>query len=85
MDSQSQQACAPRSVKMLKQQDQNKATLLAYVASLQAEKEAQHDVKEMSKCHQMFRTSDYEGHKARNPDRVRGACLWLLAHPEYLD
>lgn len=29
---------------------------------------------------QIFRTSDYERHKARNPDRVKGTCQWALQH-----
>jgi hypothetical protein len=34
-------------------------------------------------CIQMFRTSDYEKHKARNPDRVDGTCQWFLQHPKF--
>lgn len=34
-------------------------------------------------CLRMFRTSDYEKHKARNPDRVDGTCQWFLQHPKF--
>ncbi|KAH0539023.1 hypothetical protein FGG08_004417 [Glutinoglossum americanum] len=34
-------------------------------------------------CHQTLRTSDYEAHKARNPDRVHGTCQWFLRHVNY--
>jgi ankyrin repeat domain-containing protein 50 len=33
-------------------------------------------------CVQAFRTSPYEQHKARNPDRVEGTCQWFLQHPD---
>lgn len=36
-------------------------------------------------CHQTLRTSEYEKHKARNPDRVHGTCRWFLDHPNYKD
>jgi ankyrin repeat protein len=35
------------------------------------------------KCHQHFRTSEYERHKNRNPNRVKGTCQWVLNHPQY--
>ena len=31
-------------------------------------------------CHQILRTSGYERHKDRNPDRVEGTCVWFLKH-----
>jgi ankyrin repeat protein len=31
----------------------------------------------------MFGRSDYEEHKARNPDRVDGTCQWFLQHPKF--
>ena len=34
-------------------------------------------------CHQSLRTSDYESHKERNPDRVEGTCRWFLEHPHF--
>ncbi len=34
-------------------------------------------------CHQLFRTSEYERHKSRNPDRVNGTCEWFLTHLNY--
>ena len=34
-------------------------------------------------CHQTLRTSDYESHKERNPDRVDGTCRWFLDHPHF--
>lgn len=35
------------------------------------------------KCHQLLRTSDYERHKDRNLDRVKGTCQWFLTHSHY--
>jgi hypothetical protein len=35
------------------------------------------------RCHQVFRTSEYESYKDRNPDRVEGTCQWVLNHPQY--
>ena len=34
-------------------------------------------------CHRTFRTSDYESHKERIPDRVDGTCRWVLEHPHF--
>ena len=34
-------------------------------------------------CHQILRTSNYESHRERNPDRVDGTCRWFLEHPHY--
>jgi hypothetical protein len=38
---------------------------------------------EERKCLQIFRTVDYEKHKARNPDRVDGTCQWFLQHSKF--
>ncbi len=35
------------------------------------------------KCHQVFKTSEYEARKNRNPDRVEGTCQWVLNHSHY--
>ncbi|TVY44186.1 Protein SERAC1 [Lachnellula subtilissima] len=35
------------------------------------------------KCHQLFRTSEYEQYKDRNPDLVPGTCKWFLQHSNY--
>lgn len=35
------------------------------------------------KCNKVFKTSEYERHKNRNPDRVKGICQWLLSDPKY--
>ncbi|KAF8849192.1 hypothetical protein BDZ45DRAFT_554699, partial [Acephala macrosclerotiorum] len=40
--------------------------------------------KKRTKCHQLFRTSNYEQHKDRNPDPVKGTCVWFLQHPNYI-
>ena len=34
-------------------------------------------------CHQALRTSDYESHKERVPDKVDGTCRWVLDHPHF--
>lgn len=36
-------------------------------------------------CLPVFRTSDYEMHKARNPDRMKETCQWTLQHPLFID
>ncbi|KAF2815263.1 FabD/lysophospholipase-like protein, partial [Mytilinidion resinicola] len=38
---------------------------------------------EQSDCVQLLRTSDYERHKDRNPDRVKGTCQWFLEHSHF--
>lgn len=35
------------------------------------------------KCHQVFKTSEYEREKNRNPERVEGTCQWVLNHNHY--
>ncbi|TVY36127.1 Vegetative incompatibility protein [Lachnellula occidentalis] len=35
------------------------------------------------KCHQLFRTSEYEQYKGRNPEPVPGTCKWFLQHSYY--
>jgi ankyrin repeat protein len=35
------------------------------------------------KCLELFRTSGYESHKERNPDRVVGTCQWVLQHERF--
>jgi ankyrin repeat protein len=38
---------------------------------------------EERKCLQLLRTSEYEAHKIRNPDRVPGTCKWFLNHSTF--
>ncbi len=85
LDSDTQQAYAHRLEEMLKQHDQKIDKLLVDSTSSRVEIESHHHVEEMFNCHRIFRTSDYEGHKARNPDRMPGTCHWLLEHPQYHD
>ena len=35
------------------------------------------------KCHQAFKTSQYEDFKNRNPERVPNTCEWVLTHEMY--
>ncbi|RDL30807.1 uncharacterized protein BP5553_10152 [Venustampulla echinocandica] len=35
------------------------------------------------KCHQTFRTSEYERYKERNPNPVKDTCHWFLRHTRY--
>lgn len=35
------------------------------------------------KCIRLLYTSDYESHRRRNPDRVKGTCEWVLKHEKY--
>lgn len=39
---------------------------------------------EHRRCHQAFKTSNYEEQKNVNPDRVEGTCQWVLTHSQYL-
>ncbi|KAF9869764.1 hypothetical protein CkaCkLH20_12807 [Colletotrichum karsti] len=36
-----------------------------------------------AKCHQSFKTSQYEKFKNINPNRVEGTCKWVLEHPHF--
>lgn len=83
LDSKSQQTYARRLEKTLEQQDQKMEKLLADMASSRDEMAVQLEIEEMFRCHRIFRTSNYEGHKARNPDRVSGTCHWLLDNSKY--
>jgi len=38
---------------------------------------------ERRKCHEIFRTTDYQGLKDQNPVKVEGTCEWFLNHPKY--
>jgi hypothetical protein len=39
--------------------------------------------KRARECHQIFKTSNYEEHKNRNPDRVIGTCQWVINDLRY--
>ncbi|GFF75843.1 purine and uridine phosphorylase [Aspergillus lentulus] len=39
---------------------------------------------QQQKCHQVFKTSNYEQHKDINPGHVPGTCQWALQNPHYL-
>ncbi|KFY73630.1 hypothetical protein V499_06282 [Pseudogymnoascus sp. VKM F-103] len=41
------------------------------------------DYERRYKCHRIFRTSEYERHKERNPSPVEGTCQWFLQHQNY--
>ncbi|MCJ1371085.1 hypothetical protein MMC20_002300 [Loxospora ochrophaea] len=47
------------------------------------QQEAKRLTDQEQECLQAFRTSNFEGHKARNPDRVNGTCQWFLQHPNF--
>ena len=49
--------------------------------SIQSDLQRQADLER--NCLPVFRTSNYEKHKARNPDRVKGTCQWILQHPHF--
>jgi hypothetical protein len=38
---------------------------------------------QQNRCHQAFKTSNYEEQKNINPRKVEGTCLWALRSPEY--
>ncbi|KAB8212112.1 ankyrin repeat-containing domain protein [Aspergillus parasiticus] len=40
---------------------------------------------EQHKCHQAFKTSNYESYKDINPSRALGTCQWVLQNPTYLN
>lgn len=65
LDSKSQQTYARRLEKTLEQQDQKMEKLLADMASSRDEMAIQLEIEEMFRCHRIFRTSNYEGHKAK--------------------
>jgi len=54
----------------------------AIVTALKVRSE-EHRTNEEIDCHRVFRTSDYEAQKNRNPRRVNGTCNWFLQHPIY--
>ncbi|KAF2790688.1 hypothetical protein K505DRAFT_351801 [Melanomma pulvis-pyrius CBS 109.77] len=37
------------------------------------------------KCQQALSAVDYQRHKERNPNRVKGTCRWFLKHPNFED
>ncbi len=43
----------------------------------------EHRTDEEIDCHRVFRTSDYETQKNRNPKCVNNTCNWFLQHPIY--
>lgn len=53
-------------------------------AELKSEKDTRveevHTADELSRCHAVFRTTDYVFDKNKNPQRVDGTCEWLLNH-----
>ena len=53
------------------------------VQSLLEVQEIRYRTDEEYKCHQAFRTSEYEKYKDRNPNRVDGTCKWFLEHPNF--
>jgi hypothetical protein len=38
---------------------------------------------QQNRCHQTFKTSNYEEQKNINPRKAEGTCLWALRSPEY--
>ncbi|KAI1620375.1 putative ankyrin repeat-containing protein [Exophiala viscosa] len=45
--------------------------------------DVRYDEEKYRACHRSFKISSYEADKNRNPDRVRGTCLWALRHPTF--
>lgn len=71
----------------LKMQDQKieelGSKLLAEMKSSKEEQQNQRLDDQMTECLQALRTSEYESHKERNPNRVDGTCHWVTDHPNY--
>ena len=63
LNPQSQQIYAHRLEKTLEQQDEKVKKLLSEAALSKEEMALQSEIEEMFKCHQIFRTSNYEGYK----------------------
>lgn len=42
-----------------------------------------HLTEDEARCHECFRTNDYELDKEKNPDRIPGTCEWFLQHAKY--
>src|SRR6266699_739264 len=56
------------------------------VNTVESQKDAQEGWRltdEERNCIQMFRTSEYEQHKARNPDPADETCQWFLQHQKF--
>lgn len=87
IDAMNQQRSLQNLDEHLKQQDQKSeelwSGLLVQMKTLRQEQQNQHLDDEMTKCLQISRTSPYESHKSRNPERVDGTCQWVTKHPHY--
>lgn len=56
---------------------------LAELKTAREDKTARQHMTEESRCCESLRTTDYQFHKEKNPDRVPGTCQWFLNHPKY--
>ncbi|KAF7513467.1 hypothetical protein GJ744_008761 [Endocarpon pusillum] len=56
---------------------------LATTITQAQEENIRHKEERHRKCHQIFKTSEYERHKSQNHDRVKGTCQWVLENPRY--
>lgn len=68
---------------LLQAQDKCSNETAAEIATASQARSEEHRTDEENNCHIVFRTSEYEAHKDRNPNRVDGTCNWFLQHPVY--
>src|ERR1700726_1769014 len=65
------------------QDEEYEKRMLAELKAGREERKVWRQTDEECLCHQALRTSNYEEHMARNPDRVDGTCQWFLEHPKF--
>ena len=68
---------------LLQAQDKRFNKVAEAIVTASKARSEEHRTDEEIDCHRVFRTSDYEAQKNRNPKRVNGTCNWFLQHPIY--
>ena len=71
--------------RLLQELEQFHTELLAEIKDGRKERNEQYRNEREKECHQIFRESEYEACKNRNPDRVRGTCEWFLTDDKFID
>ncbi len=68
---------------LLQAQDKRFNKVAETIATASKARSEERQTDEEIKCHIVFRTSEYEAQKNRNPNRVDGTCKWFLQHSIY--
>jgi len=68
---------------LLQAQDKRFNKVAEAIVTASKARSEEHRTDEEIDCHRVFRTSDYEAQKNRNPKRVNNTCNWFLQHPIY--